>query len=76
MSLSDLETTGTFPEEIEKFKKVINDVENFNAVRMNITGDIAESIVNVKNFVVKAEDARIINEMYYILFIIYFRINK
>lgn len=63
MNLTDLETNGTFPDEIEKFKKVIIDVESFNAVRMNITGDIAESIGNVKNFVVKAEDARIVKDM-------------
>ena len=63
MNLKDLESIADFPEEIENFKKIIKEVEDYNAARLHITGDIADAVGNVKTFIVKAEDSRLLNDM-------------
>ena len=66
MNLKDLESIADFPEEIENFKKIIKEVEDYNAARLHITGDIADAVGNVKTFIVKAEDSRLLSDMYLI----------
>lgn len=48
-----------------KFKKLLEHVEKFKNSRVNINADIADSINNVKNFMVKAEDSIVINDFQY-----------
>lgn len=63
MNIKDLESIGDFPEEIENFKRIIKEVEDYNAARLHITGDIADAVGNVKTFIVRAEDSRLLNDM-------------
>lgn len=63
LNLKDLESIADFPEEIENFKKIIKEVEDYNAARLHITGDIADAVGNVKTFIVKAEDSRLLSDM-------------
>lgn len=63
INLKELDSIGDFPEEIEKFKAIIKEVEDYNAARLHITGDIADAVGNVKTFLVKAEDSRLLNDM-------------
>lgn len=63
MNVKELESVADFPEEIEKFKMIIKEVEDYNAARLHITGDIADAVGNVKMFLVKAEDARLLSDM-------------
>ena len=39
-------------------------IKELNSARTNLQGDIAESIMIIKNHLVRAEDARILHEMY------------
>lgn len=47
---------------MDQFKKLLEHVENFKNSRVNINSDIADSINNVKKFMVKAEDSIVIND--------------
>ncbi|KAL4450366.1 hypothetical protein ABPG74_009072 [Tetrahymena malaccensis] len=62
-NITELESQGQFPKEMEKFKEVLHKVEQYSSARMNITADIADSVQMVKTFIVKAEDARILGDM-------------
>lgn len=63
MSLKDLESVADFPDEINNLKRIFKEVEDYNAARLHITGDIADAVGNVKTFIVKAEDARLLSDM-------------
>eukprot|EP01012_Entosiphon_sulcatum_P024785 TRINITY_DN3001_c0_g1_i1.p1 TRINITY_DN3001_c0_g1~~TRINITY_DN3001_c0_g1_i1.p1 ORF type:complete len:716 (+),score=211.22 TRINITY_DN3001_c0_g1_i1:102-2249(+) len=63
LTLTELESTADFPQELEDFKKVLMKVDEFNAVRLKLTAEMADSSQLVKALVIKAEDARILNDM-------------
>lgn len=63
LGLTELESTADFPNEFDQFKDVLQRVEEFNSVRMKLTADMADSTQLVKALVIKAEDARILNDM-------------
>jgi len=63
LGLTELATTCDFPEEFAKFQDVITKVDEYNAVRMKLTGEMADSAQLVKALVIKAEDARILDDM-------------
>eukprot|EP01017_Pseudomicrothorax_dubius_P048230 TRINITY_DN8747_c0_g1_i1.p1 TRINITY_DN8747_c0_g1~~TRINITY_DN8747_c0_g1_i1.p1 ORF type:complete len:390 (-),score=93.20 TRINITY_DN8747_c0_g1_i1:57-1154(-) len=63
MSINELESTANFPFEIEELKKTIQIVNDANSARLHMTADMAESVSNIKAFMVKAEDARFLLDM-------------
>lgn len=63
LALTELATTVEFPREFEALKEVLNRVEEYNSVRMKLTAEMADSTQLVKALVIKAEDARILNDM-------------
>eukprot|EP00906_Rhabdomonas_costata_P038539 RCo054403 len=63
LTLNELESVAEFPAEFEEFKKVLMKVDEFNAVRLKLTAEMADSSQLVKALVIKAEDARILNDM-------------
>merc|ERR1740138_1664408 len=63
LQVTELETTGNFPDEMEKFKTVLLRVDEFNAVRLRLTAEMADSSNLVKALIVKAEDYRMLSDM-------------
>jgi len=48
---------------LERFGSILTKVEEYNAVRMKLTAEMADRSHTVKTLVVKAEDSRILGEM-------------
>lgn len=62
---TDIPSVAEFPFEMENLKEILSNINNYNEIRMRLTADMADSIKNAKTFVVKAEDARILSQMYW-----------
>eukprot|EP00913_Durusdinium_trenchii_P012836 g12052.t1 len=58
LQVTELESTANFPAEMEKFQQVLTRVDEYNAVRMKLTAEMADSANLVKALIVKAEDYR------------------
>merc|ERR1719188_2048298 len=63
LEVTELESTASFPEEMEKFKQVLLKVDEYNAVRLKLTAEMADSANLVKALIVKAEDYRMLSDM-------------
>jgi len=63
LQVSELESTAHFPDEMEKFKAVLLRVDEYNAVRLKLTAEMADSANLVKALIVKAEDYRMLSDM-------------
>jgi Bardet-Biedl syndrome 2 protein len=64
LQVEELESVAYFPDEMKKFTDALNKANEFNAVRVKLTTEMADSSNLIKTLVIKAEDARILNEMY------------
>jgi Bardet-Biedl syndrome 2 protein len=63
LQVNEMESTANFPEEMEKFQSVIKKVDEYNAVRLKLTAEMADSANLVKALIVKAEDYRMLSDM-------------
>lgn len=63
LQIDELESNANFPEEMEKFKSVLMKVDEYNAVRLKLTAEMADSSNLVKALIVKAEDYRMLSDM-------------
>merc|ERR1712194_583987 len=63
LQITELESTAHFPDEMEKFKAVLLRVDEYNAVRLKLTAEMADSANLVKALIVKAEDYRMLSDM-------------
>uniref|UniRef100_A0A7S0QX50 Bardet-Biedl syndrome 2 protein homolog n=1 Tax=Pyramimonas obovata TaxID=1411642 RepID=A0A7S0QX50_9CHLO len=63
LGVTELESIAEFPYEMETFRSVLMQVDEYNAVRLKLTAEMADSSNLVKTLVIKAEDARILNNM-------------
>jgi len=63
LQVNELESTANFPDEMEKFKSVLLKVDEYNAVRLKLTAEMADSSNLVKALIVKAEDYRMLSDM-------------
>lgn len=63
LQVNELESTAHFPDEMEKFKSVLMKVDEYNAVRLKLTAEMADSSNLVKALMVKAEDYRMLSDM-------------
>lgn len=79
MQQRELDVTADFPEEMQRFgmpyvdvmkcaltcaAAVLQRVEEYNALRQRMTADMADSVAQVKAIVIRAEDSRMIADMY------------
>ncbi len=64
LHVAELETQADFPQEIERIKTLLTEAEQYNTLRSQLNANIAEVANNVKISIVKAEDARILRDMY------------
>ncbi|GMH75082.1 hypothetical protein TL16_g06645 [Triparma laevis f. inornata] len=63
LKITELEAECNFPEEMASFGLVLTDVTEYHSTRTKLTADMADSSQRVKALVVRAEDARILQEM-------------
>merc|ERR1719215_531270 len=63
LQVTELESRAHFPDEMEKFKQVLMRVDEYNAVRLKLTAEMADSANLVKALIVKAEDYRMLSDM-------------
>merc|ERR1719389_1344118 len=63
LQIDELESNAQFPDEMEKFKSVLMKVDEYNAVRLKLTAEMADSSNLVKALIVKAEDYRMLSDM-------------
>merc|ERR1719231_1360168 len=63
LQVNELESVAHFPDEMEKFKSVLMKVDEYNAVRLKLTAEMADSSQLVKALIVKAEDYRMLSDM-------------
>ena len=67
LHVQELETQADFPLEVEKIKSLLAEAEQFNTLRSQLNANIAEVANNVKVSIVKAEDARVLRDMYFVV---------
>merc|ERR1719335_743520 len=63
LQVTELESVAHFPDEMENFKAVLMKVDEYNAVRLKLTAEMADSSNLVKALIVKAEDYRRLSDM-------------
>lgn len=63
LGLEDLQVTADFPMHLEELKNVLAKVDEFNAVRMKLTAEMADHSNLIRSLVVRAEDARLMGDM-------------
>lgn len=59
----ELESVADFPQRMQEFCCLLEKVDELNTIRLKLTGEMADESVSVKNLIVQAEDARLLNEM-------------
>lgn len=63
LKIGDLESVAEFANDMNEFKVVLSHVEEYNATRLRLSAEIADQANVVKTMVIKAEDARILNDV-------------
>ena len=63
LQISELESVAEFPAEMETFRAVLLRVDDYNAARIKMTAEMADSSNLAKTLVIKAEDARILEDI-------------
>uniref|UniRef100_A0A7S0L2Q7 Bardet-Biedl syndrome 2 protein homolog n=1 Tax=Coccolithus braarudii TaxID=221442 RepID=A0A7S0L2Q7_9EUKA len=63
LGITELESVAEFPLEMEKFREVLLKVDEYNAARLRLTAEMADSSNQAKTLVIKAEDARLLGDM-------------
>ena len=63
LDVRELTSVAEFPAERAVLKAVMAEVDNFNAVRLKLSVDMADASSIVKTLVIKAEDARLMADM-------------
>ena len=61
--ISELESSAEFPTEMEAFRAVLLQVDDYNAARIKMTAEMADTSQLAKTLVIKAEDARILEDI-------------
>ena len=71
LHVQELETQADFPQEVERIKSLLSESEEYNTLRSQLNANIAEVANNVKISIVKAEDSRVLRDMYADRFTVY-----
>ncbi len=62
-SVQDLEVVAEFPKHMEELRSVLSQVDEYHKVRQRLTAEMADNSGVIRNLVVRAEDARMMNDM-------------
>jgi len=63
LQVVEMESLADFPHEMEAFRAVLLRVDEYNATRLSLTAEMADQSNNAKTLVVRAEDARILQDI-------------
>ncbi|CAF3460420.1 unnamed protein product [Rotaria socialis] len=63
LKIENLYTTGDFPLEFELLRQVFSQIEEYQAARQRISSDMAEHASIIRNFLIRAEDARLMGDI-------------
>ena len=63
LQITELESLAEFPQEMETFRAVLLRVDDYNAARIKMTAEMADTSQLAKTLVIKAEDARILGDI-------------
>jgi len=63
LQITELESVAEFPQEMEAFRAILLKVDEYNAVRLQLTAEMADSSNMAKTLVIKAEDARLLGDI-------------
>lgn len=63
LGMTELESNANFPIAMEQFSHTLTKVDDYNAVRLKLTAEMADSSTLIKTLVIKAEDSRILGDM-------------
>ncbi|XP_064385467.1 Bardet-Biedl syndrome 2 protein homolog [Halichondria panicea] len=63
LGIEDLEVVAEFPKHMEELRSVLSQVDEYHKVRQRLTAEMADNSGVIRNLVVRAEDARMINDM-------------
>jgi Bardet-Biedl syndrome 2 protein len=63
LRVTEIDSVAQFPSEMERFREVLEHVDEYNAQRLKLTAEMVDSSNLLKTLVVKAEDYRLINDM-------------
>ena len=64
MQIDSLESAAYFPAAMAEFKEILTKVDEFSSIRLKLTAEMADNSNLIKALIIKAEDARIIGDMY------------
>ena len=63
LQVGELRSAADFPREMAAFRETLARVDDYNATRLRLTAEMADSSHRVKALVIKAEDMRILGDM-------------
>jgi Bardet-Biedl syndrome 2 protein len=63
LKIQHLESVADYPREMEVFEEVLQRVEDHNTTRLKLSAEISHRANIIKNLVIRAEDARILNDV-------------
>ena len=63
MKLQELDVEAYFPKEMKRLSEILVVVDQSNQLKTHFSSNIAESINNLKAFIVKAEASLMISDM-------------
>ena len=59
----NLNCTANFPADIERLRKLVNQIGRLESVRQQLNADFADNSAMIKELIIKAEDARLLDEL-------------
>lgn len=59
----NLSCTASFPADIERLRKLVNQIGRLESVRQQLNADFADNSAMIKELIIKAEDARLLDEL-------------
>ena len=61
--LQELSSVAEFPHQMSELRSILKQVDGFHKVRQRLTAEMADNSGVIRNLVVRAEDARMMNDM-------------
>ncbi|OQR96281.1 bardet-Biedl syndrome 2 protein [Achlya hypogyna] len=63
LQIEELPSIADFPKQMAEFRDLLVRVDDCNSIRLKLTGEMADDSNQIKNLVIRAEDARLLNDM-------------
>ncbi|OQR93679.1 bardet-Biedl syndrome 2 protein [Thraustotheca clavata] len=63
LQIEELSSVADFPKQMTEFRDLLVRVDDCNSIRLKLTGEMADDSNQIKNLIIRAEDARILSNM-------------